>query len=133
MIAEKLHSEVALLSNKLHDFDDNDVQGVKPVIEKILNTRGQWKDVRRRIEYIEKFGREPEEKVQHVPGESEVNVRYQLNLAQGQKRKLELKIRNNPEHKLIPQWQSQLTALLADIASYQQSIIQLKYADRQRI
>lgn len=42
------------MSNKLHDFDDNDTEGRKPIVAQILRIKEQWKDVQTKIINAEK-------------------------------------------------------------------------------
>jgi hypothetical protein len=137
MEAERLHREAALLSNQLHTFDDTDVTGVKPVIEKILAKRNEWKQVRARLDHIKKFGGPASPETTESPGETpeaavldgsvaELKVTLQqvsVNLC-----KYEKKLRDQPEHSRVPLWEQELAKLKAIKHDLQAKLIQKKYA-----
>lgn len=129
--AEALHREVAQLSNSLHTFDDSDVAGVKPVIDKILEKRNAWKEVRLKIAHYEKFGTLPEEKpaAEKVVFEgTAAELKVQLDSAQAKVRKLRWKINNNPGHNKETTWKQELAMLEAVEQSTKKQILQLQYA-----
>lgn len=131
MQSESLHREVAQLSNSLHTFDDQDVSGVKPVIDKILEKRNAWKEVRLKIEHFEKFGSLPEEKPEKekvVFEGTAAELKVHLNDCQAKIRKLRWKINNKPGHNLEPAWAQELAMLVAIEQSTKMQILQQQYA-----
>lgn len=132
MRADGLHREAALFSNSLHEFREDDVAGVKPVIAKILATREEWKKVMLSIEYVKKTGQLPPEKpaaAQQAPmpaGLAEVKLELQrlnVNISKT-KSKLEL----NPDHKKAEQWAADLDRMAAMKDGLKTQIVDLTYA-----
>lgn len=131
MQAEALHREVAQLSNSLHTYDDSDVAGVKPVIDKILEKRNEWKEVRLKIAHYEKFGTLPEEKpaAEKVVFEgTTAELKVQLDSTQAKIRKLRWKINNNPGHNKQTSWTQEMAMLEAVEQSTKKQILQQQYA-----
>lgn len=129
MQAESLHREVAQLSNSLHTFDDQDVAGVKPVIDKILEKRNAWKEVRLKIEHFEKFGSLPEEKKDSKVALEGTAAELKVSIAsiQAHIRKLRFKILNQPLHRLETKWLEELAMNEAMLKSFQMQILQHNY------
>ncbi|MPR36531.1 hypothetical protein [Salmonirosea aquatica] len=132
MRADGLHREAALFSNSLHEFREDDVAGVKPVIAKILATREAWKKVMLSIEYVQKTGQLPPEKptaaeqVPSPPGLAEVKLELQrlnVNISKTRK-KLEL----SPDHKKAEQWAADLEKMEAMKDGLRTQIVDLTYA-----
>lgn len=127
--AESLHREVAQFSNSLHTFDDDDIAGVKPVIEKIVSTRNSWKEIRLKIAHFEKFGTLPQEKLKEKIFEgTAAELKVQLDSTQAKIRKLRWKINNNPAHHKEASWKQELAMLEAVEQSTKMQILQQQYA-----
>ncbi|CAG4992122.1 hypothetical protein DYBT9275_00898 [Dyadobacter sp. CECT 9275] len=124
------------MSNTLHQFQDDDLAGVRPVIEKIVTARDAWKKVRAKIEYFDKTGRLPEIKKPAVVSNtadtasiSELKLeiaRLNTNISKARK-KLEL----TPDHKKAELWQQDLLKMEAIKAEYKTKIIEMTYATTQ--
>lgn len=128
--------EAALLSNTLHQYRDDDVDGVRPVISKILTTRQEWTRVRKDIEYFDKTGKLPEAKaassvfspITNAPGLAELKVelgRLNTNISKYQK-----KLATNPEHKKAENWKEDLAKMEALKTELKQNIVNLTYASK---
>ena len=135
--AEKLHREVALLSNSLHTFSDNDIAGVKPIIEKILLKRNEWKEVRIKIEYVERFGKLPDTQTDSDADSRTENSELTEAELKVEVQKLNMSIcyydknvRLNPDHKKAEAWKEELTKLQAIKANYTNMLIEKKYATK---
>lgn len=124
--ADSLNREVAFLSNKLHTFADDDITGVRPVIDKIESIRTTWKEVRKKILYVEKFGKLPEVMIKPKPDQSEANVKYEKGLVQGAIRKLRHRLKNKPDSPAAPGWAVKLESLLMEEKKIQHTLIALK-------
>lgn len=129
MEAESLHREAAFLSNKLHTFDDNDVEGVKPIIDQIREKRNQWKERRIKIAHYEKFGKLPEENVSKATGntQKEGELRHELQLLNTAIWKLEQKIAEKPESKKASEWVEKLAKSNLRKKEITQDLIRLRY------
>lgn len=129
--AENLHREVALLSNKLHQYSDNDIEGVKPIIDAIIEKRQAWKDVRIKINHIEKFGKLPEEKVavQYSADEkaSMAELQVQLLNCQNLIRNKRHKLKNNPNAANAERWKEEIAVLQLQENELQAQLIAKKY------
>jgi hypothetical protein len=129
--AEQLHRDVALLSNKLHQFSDNDIEGVKPIIDAIIEKRQAWKDVRIKINHIEKFGKLPEEKtvIQFSADEkaSMAELQVQLLNCQNLIRNKRYKLKNNPNASNSERWKEEIAVLQLQENELQSQLIAKKY------
>ena len=126
------------MSNTLHQFRDDDLAGVRPVIEKIVTARDAWKKVRAKIEYFDKTGRLPQEqkpvvsKLSSSLSEASISelkleiARLNTNISKARK-KLEL----TPDHKKAELWQQDLLKMEAIKAEYKTKIIEMTYATTQ--
>ena len=115
------------MSNRLHSFEDNS-PAAKPVINKIIELRNQWKETRIRIEHYEKFGSFPADAPVKKDIAGEAELRLSINQAQTRIRKNRLKLRNTPEHSNAPAWQAEINMLTAHVEESKRSLIQLTYA-----
>ncbi|MEA5259444.1 hypothetical protein VB264_16715 [Arcicella aquatica] len=129
MEAETLHRDAALLSNKLHTFDDNDVDGVKPIIDQIREKRNQWKERRIKIAHYEKFGKLPEENVSKATGnpQKEGELRHELQLLNTAIWKLDQKIAEKPESSKVGEWSEKLAKSKLRKEEINQELIRLRY------
>lgn len=133
MRANGLHMEVALLSNTLHEYRDEDIEGVKPVISKIESKRKEWSDVRKTIGFYQKTGRLPEVKAEEsistprgsAPGVAELQV--ELNRLNVNISKYTKKLENTPDHKKAEQWSEDLGKMQALKLELKQNIVKLTY------
>ncbi len=131
--AESLHREVALLSNDLHTYADNDVAGVKPVIDKIIATRLEWKDVQLKIKHFDEFGYLPEEKEKRVKAElgddaSEAEIQVELTKCQNLIRQKRYKIANQPDAANHQKWIDELAKEELREIDLKTQLIEIKYA-----
>lgn len=131
--ADNLNREAALLSNTLHTFRDDDLAGVKPVVNQIIQKRDAWKKVRAKIEYFEKTGKIPDQAPEQQAASSvnsgtiselKLEVHRINNIISKTKRKLEL----TPNHKKAEQWQEDIAKLEATKTELKTKIIELTYA-----
>tara|TARA_R110002124_G_scaffold283190_1_gene458842 strand:- start:260 stop:649 length:390 start_codon:yes stop_codon:yes gene_type:complete len=126
--------EAALLSNTLHEFQDNDIEGVKPVIAKIDETRKQWRQVLRTMEYFDKTGTLPEVKPEQslfTPLETKAGVaelQLELNRLGVNISKYNRKLELTPDHKKAEQWREDLAKMEALKTELKQQIVNLTYA-----
>lgn len=133
--ADGLHREVAFLSNQLHTFRPEDVEGVKPVIEKIVTKRKEWKEVRLQHEYVKKFGKLPPEEAPKLTVSESVETsgslaelqvtlsRLNVNISKYSK-----KLEENPEHKKAEFWTAELDKMNALKRELHEKIVAAKYA-----
>lgn len=133
--AEGLHREAGLLSNSLHTFRPEDVEGVRPVIEQILEKRMAWKAVRIKMEHLKKFGVLPPEAAPRLSvsetvatdgslAEMQVTLtRLNVNIS-----KYDKKIDENPNHKKAQTWAVELDKMNALKRELQEKIVAAKYA-----
>jgi hypothetical protein len=134
MEAERLHREVALLSNKLHTFADNDLDGIKPLIAEILSKREQWKKIRMKIKHFDEFGFFPEERQKDTRKElsecaSEAEIQVQLNKCQILVRQLRHKIKNQPDATNHQRWKDDLAKEEMKEKLLQSQLLEYKYAN----
>ncbi|MVM37279.1 hypothetical protein GO730_05890 [Spirosoma sp. HMF3257] len=121
--AEGLHHEAALLSNKLADFADNDVEGRRPLVEQILAIREAWKDVRYELQTGQKRREEKEAKPSTAsqglhPAEAKLELqKTRVNIS-----KYEKKLREQPDHAKANIWQSELARLMAIKEEYEDEL-----------
>lgn len=126
--AETLHREAALLSNTLADFTDDDVAGRQPVVERIIELREQWKDVRFEVETGQKRRKEAVSKPTSVPlGMTEAELRVELQKIRVNISKYQGKIAERPDHKKAGEWQAELDRLVGLRDAYDDQLIELKY------
>ena len=129
--------EAAFFSNQLHEFADNDIEGVKPIMDQIDSKRAEWTQVCKTIEYFDRTGTLPEVRPEHdilspkesLPGVAEVKVelgRLAVNISK-YRRKLEL----TPDHKKAEQWREDLAKMEALKFELNQKIVNLTYATTQ--
>lgn len=129
MEAERLHREAALFSNELHTFRDEDIEGVKPLIDKIISKRKEWKSQMLKVKQYMETGKLPEEAVEEAvansPALAQLKVDLQLlnqNISNRKK-----KIRDNPEHAKVESWMTELAMLEAHKADLKKQIVTKKY------
>lgn len=133
MEAERLHREVALLSNSLHTFPDDETIRVMPVIAEIREKRNAWKVIRMQILHFEKFGELPQEDDQPTEsaesgGESLSDLMVTLQKLNVNIWKHEQKIAEKDGHRKQEQWQSELEKMKAQKIDIRKQIIKKKYA-----
>lgn len=136
MQANRLHLEAALLSNTLHQYADDDLEGVLPVISKIGSVRSEWKNVKKSIQYFDKTGKLPEEqpessiftRAENAPGLAELKV--ELNRLNVNISKYSKKLETFPDHKKIEQWREDLAKMEALKFELKQDIANLTYASK---
>jgi hypothetical protein len=130
MQAESLHREAAFLSNKLHTFDDSDVDGVKPIIDQIREKRTAWKECRLTIAYFERFGKLPSEErqaQQKLNPQREVELRYELGLINTAIWKFEQKMKEKPESSRFSEWTEKLAKSNLRKKEITEELLRLKY------
>lgn len=136
MQANRLHLEAALLSNTLHEYRDDDIDGVKPIIDKIVELRRQWTIVKKDLAYFDKTGKLPEasstrsalEPIASTPELAELRVelaRLNSNISKYQR-----KIETTPEHKKVELWKEDLAKMEALKQELKQKIVNLQYASK---
>jgi hypothetical protein len=125
--AENLHREAALLSNELHTYRDEDVDGVKPVIDKILDLRKAWKAVRSRIDYFAKNGKMPDAAPARQVSASEAELRVERQRLNVNIWKYEKKIVDNPDHPKMQAWQEELARMKMMKADINTQLTRIKY------
>jgi hypothetical protein len=134
MRANGLHMEAALLSNTLHEFRDDDIDGARSVIGHIAQKRKEWKQVRQTIDFFQKTGKLPEQKAEtsilvpseNKPGVAELKLelsRLNVNISKYQK-----KINDQPDHKKMEVWKEDLAKMEALKFELKQNIVNLTYA-----
>ena len=112
MEAETLHRELALLSNSLFEFADEDVAGRKPVVAKILDLREQWKDKRYELETGK--ARRVESNVKPIDPKQGLRVaelKVELAKVRTNVSKYEKKILSDPANQRISSWEAELNRL----------------------
>lgn len=112
MEAETLHRELALLSNSLFEFADEDVAGRKPVVAKILDLREQWKDKRYELETGK--ARRVEATVKPIDPKQGLRVaelKVELAKVRTNVSKYEKKILSDPANQRISSWEAELNRL----------------------
>ncbi len=135
MQANDLHREVALLSNTLAEYADADVEGVRPVIAKIVQTREQWRQVIKKINYYKKTGRAVEDDLpkQVIAANPEnmgriSEMKVELALLNTNISKTKRKLETTPEHKKAQHWTEDLAKMEALKIELKTQITQLTYA-----
>jgi len=99
------------LSNQLHRFDDDDISGRTPVMNRIESIQLQWKNVQAEISDFDKNGRIKQEiETKVIPVDSAI---LKLSLAEINPNisKLKKKIENDPYSKRVDRWKEQLFKL----------------------
>ncbi len=127
MQAEKLHRDVALLSNELHRYNDNDIDEVKPIIEKIIKKRQDWTKIQFSIKYHKKFGKFPDEETKREPTEDELRMKDELPKMRVLICQNEKKLRDNPTHKNAIVWESELVRLQGLKKAYEAQLLRAKH------
>lgn len=132
--AESLHRDVALLSNQLHQYSDNDINGVKPIIDNIIAKRQEWREVRINIAHFEKFGRLPEvitkkNSPQYDADEKATLAELQVQLLNCQNliRNKRHKLKNHPMASNAERWKEDIALLNLQENELQSQIIAKKY------
>jgi hypothetical protein len=131
MTAEGLHREAALLSNELHTFRDEDVEGVKPLIDRIVSKRKEWKALVLKIKHFEETGQLPEEeksKLNQAERASYAQLKVELQLINQNISNRKKKIRDNPEHRKVEDWTAELAMLEAQKIELKTQMVSEKYA-----
>lgn len=138
MQAEILHREAAFLSNQLHTFAADDLEGVRPVIAQIIEKRMAWKAARQNIDYYRKFGRLPDEPTPKKGVSETVSVggnlaelQVELSRLNVNVTKYEKKLREQPDHKKFSAWETELEKMKALKRELQEQIVKAKYARQQ--
>lgn len=130
--ADGLHREAALLSNTLHQYPTEDLEGVQPVIAQIRAKRGEWKEVVKRANFVKQTGKLPEMVVEQPSagpapaGVAELKLELQrvgVNISKATK-----KIADRPDHKKSRQWSADLDKLNALKSELKEQIVNLTYA-----
>ncbi|WP_090156686.1 hypothetical protein [Dyadobacter soli] len=128
--------EAALLSNTLHEYRDDDIDGANAVVAQILSIRSQWTVTHKTIEYFDKTGKLPEPKPEQdllapLPGSAEVaEQRVELARLNSNICKYQKKITDNPEHKKVDLWREQLAKMEALKQELKDKIVTLTYASK---
>lgn len=126
--ADDLHRQAALLSNTLANFDDKDVVGRKPVVDKIIAIREEWKDVRYEIETGQHRRKQPDEKpTAPTTGLSESEIKVELTRIRTNISKNRDKLAERPDHKNAAEWQADLDRLIALREAYEAELGDRKY------
>lgn len=100
------------MSNKLHDFDDNNVKGRAPITKQINAIKEEWKKVHTNIIQVEKTGNyqiEDEKPKIITPVVAQLKVTLQEinpNIS-----KLKKKLANDPNNKKRAEWEENLGRL----------------------
>ena len=136
MQANRLHMEAALLSNRLHEYRDDDFEGARSVVGQILSVRKKWTIAQKTIEYFDKTGKLPETKSEQdilipLPGTPQLaEQRVELARLNSNICKYQKKIADNPEHKKIDLWREDLAKMEALKAELKDKIVTLTYASK---
>ncbi len=103
------------MSNKLHDFDDNDVEGRKPIVAQILRIKEQWKGVQIKIINAEKgiFLMPEIEKPKKVNSAASAELKLSLAQINPNISKLKKKIAEQTTSKRLQGWKEELSQLYA--------------------
>ncbi|WP_254561781.1 hypothetical protein [Dyadobacter diqingensis] len=128
--------EAALLSNTLHEFRDDDIEGVRPVIAQIDAKRREWSQVLKTIDYFDKTGTLPKQQpdqsimasIEKKEGVAELQLeinRLSVNISKYTK-----KLETTPEHKKAEQWREDLAKMEAMKNELRKDIINLNYASK---
>jgi NTP pyrophosphatase (non-canonical NTP hydrolase) len=131
--AEKLHREAALLSNTLADFADDDVEGRRPVVEKIMEIRERWKDARYELQTGQK--RRPEKPAKPTvetvaetsKGLRQAELRLEIQRHAVNISKKRKNLAEQPEHSRASTWQAYLARLEAIKEHLEDELRQLSY------
>jgi len=126
--SEELHRQAALLSNTLADFDDNDVEGRKPVVEQILAIRELWKDARYELATGTKRREEkPVKPTMASQGLGAAEIKLEIQKTRVNISKYTTKLEEKPEHKLAASWSQELARLKAILEQYTNELRLLSY------
>lgn len=118
---------MAHLSNKLHTFSDDDVQGRLVVIKKIKELREVWKDNMVKIDHFDKFGTFPPEAKSEKQFEGRAELELQIKKCKERARKVRFDIAHKPNSAALPKWQSELEMLHEEIIELEKDLLIKKY------
>lgn len=116
------------MSNTLADFEPDDVAGRLPVVEQILALREQWKDVRYKLQTgqarrVEKPAKATAATVATSSQDMHrAEIRLELQRTRVNISKYTDKIKDRPEHKLVPSWQNELARLVSVREQYEEEL-----------
>lgn len=127
MQAESLHREAALLSNELHTFRDEDIEGVKPVIQKIISKRKEWKEQILKVQQYVETGKLPETQSKQTSDASVAQLKVELQLLNQNISNRKKKIRDNPQHPKVENWTAELALLEAHKVDLKKQLTDKKY------
>ncbi len=120
------------MSNTLHQYPTDDLEGVRPVIGQILAKRAAWKEVVKRANYVKETGKLPEAAPEKpTPGPAPAGVaelKLELQRVGVNVSKLAKKIADRPDHNKAQQWAAELDRLNALKSELKQQIVDLTYA-----
>ncbi|MCE7061266.1 hypothetical protein [Dyadobacter sp. CY343] len=128
--------EAALLSNTLHEYRDDDIDGRRSVVNQIMEKRHEWTRAVRDIEYFKETGKLPDAQPTQdiftaLPGSPELaQLRVELARLNSNISKYSKKVTDNPEHKKIEKWKEDLAKMEALKLELKQSIVNLHYASK---
>ncbi len=130
--AEQLHREAALLSNSLADFEDNDVEGRRPVVAKILELRERWKDARYEIQtgQVRRPARDPKPTMASQ-GLHAAEIKLEIQKTRVNISKYERKLADQPEHGKAATWSQELARLQHILEQYKDELRILSYEANQ--
>lgn len=100
----------------MHTFNDDDIDGRKPIVSSLLSIREAWKRIQEDIIYVERNGRLPigKKEVNDSPvGSSTAELKVQLQLLYPNISKLKKKIEEMPDSKKVDGWKADYDRLLA--------------------
>lgn len=129
MEADQLNRDVALLSNRLGDFGDDDVAGRKAIVDQILALREQWKDCRYELQTGQPRRKQPEVKpTTTTSGLTEAEIRVELSRIRSNISKTKDKLAERPDHKKADEWQADLDRLIGLREAYEAELADLRFA-----
>lgn len=116
------------MSNRLADFADDDVKGRKVVVDKILELRERWKDVRYELETGQPRRKLPEPKPTTASsGLGDAEIRVELSRLRTNISKYRDKLATTPDHKKGNEWQAELDRLIGLREAYEAELADRKY------
>lgn len=125
--ADRFHREAALLSNELHTFRDEDIEGVKPIIEKIISKRKEWKAQILKVKQYVETGKLPETETKQSTDASVAQLKVELQLLNQNISNRKKKIRDNPDHAKVESWTAELALLEAHKVDLKKQLTDKKY------
>lgn len=129
MEADRLNRDVALLSNRLADFADQDVAGRKRVVDEILALREQWKDCRYELQTGQPRRKVAEAKpTKTTSGLTEAEIRLELGRIRTNISKTKEKLVQRADHKKADEWQADLDRLVGLREAYEAELAELRFA-----